>query len=55
MIHGFLAALGVILAIFVIICAAAYGVFKLICWALGLVGGTIKNGYDTARKKKGGI
>lgn len=55
MLSGFLTTLGVILAVFVIICAAAYGAFKLVCWTLGLIGGTVKNGYDAVRKKKGGI
>ena len=52
---GFLTTLGVVLAIFVIICAAAYGAFKLVFWMLGLIGGTVRNGYDAVRKKKGGI
>lgn len=56
MMNGFLITIGVILAIVMVVVAAAYGVFKFVCWIGGAIGGTIANGYNRVRnKEKGGI
>lgn len=50
MISAFLATLGVVTAILVIIVAAIYGIVKLGLGGIGMIIGAVKNGFDKVRK-----
>lgn len=50
MISAFLATLGIILAILVVIVAAIYGIVKLSLGGIGMIAGALKNGFDKVRK-----